>query len=448
MKTMQFKFKTLLLILLVGIAFAGCRDGKEGDSTDLDSDSNLEQVNPATDKDDGATSPNSSQGSNTSITEDPDATSPDSPEGNETPITLDCNYFQKNPNTVLKDNPKAAVDYIITCMTKIDGKLSIEPGVVIAFDQGAGMDFSDKSSFKMEGNANKPIILTGKERIKGFWKGIYTVSSNPNNMMRYVTIDYAGGSGSIAALRVYRENSNLTLDHCTFSNSKTSGAAIKDKVGKDTRNIAITNCKFTKNNTPFETHATRLIMFNGTNSFSGNEKDYIHLDGGTLQGDATWTKLDVPYFLQGNFKSENGILTVAPGTEIIMPAQSWLHLSDKSSLIMVGTPEDPIIIRGEHDVAGFWQQLNIDSSSPLNEIGHVIFKNAGRPTDTPNGAVFLGRSKFLKIHDVVFSKCFEYGVSLQDASKSHFEHANLSLDNTSKLFSNWKGEEVTDLNES
>lgn len=445
MKTFQIKFKTLLLFLVIGLSFSSCRNGKESEASEIDSDSNLEQISPSKDKDDDATSPNASQDSNTSITADSDATSPDSPEGNEAPITLDCNYFQKNPNTVLKDNQKAKIDYIITCMTKVDGKLTIEPGVVIAFEQGAGMEFKVKSSFKMEGTAGKPIILTGKEQTKGFWRGISTESSNPNNMMSYVTIDYAGGSSSKAALGIYKENNNLTLDHCTFSNSKTSGIVVKDKVGKDTRNIVMTNCKFTKNNIPFETHATRLRMFNGTNSFSGNEKDYIHLNGGTLYGDATWAKLDVPYFLQSNFKSEDGVLTVAPGTEIIMPAQSWLHLSNKASLIMVGTAEEPIIIRGEHDVAGFWLQLNIDSSSPLNEIGHVIFKNAGNTTSKPNGAVFLGRSKFLNIHDVVFSNCFEYGLSIQQATKSHLEHANLTLDKTPKLFSDYNGKEVSDL---
>lgn len=109
---------------------------------------------------------------------------------------------------------------------------------------------------------------------------------------------------------------------------------------------------------------------------------------------------------------------------------------------MVGTAADPIIIRGEHDVAGFWLQLNIDSSSPLNEIGHAIFKNAGKTTKKPNGAIFLGREKFLNIHDVVFSKCFEYGLSIQDASKSHLEHANLTLDNTPKMFSDFGGKEI------
>jgi hypothetical protein len=451
MKTFQIKFKTLLFFLLVGLAFASCRNGDEGDKTD--SDSNSQQVDnpPVTDNDDDATSPasNRSQDNNSRIAEEEgNVTSPDSPEGNKAPIALDCNYFRENPNTVLKDNPEANVDYIISCATRIDGKLTIEPGVVIAFEQDAGMHFTDKSAFKMEGSAENPIILTGKEQTKGFWAGIFTTSTNTNNRMSYVTVDYAGGnsvSSDIKAALGIKGSSSLTLNHCTFSNSKNIGMEVYGRVEKNEQNVFMKNCTFTKNNIPFKTDATHLRLFNDTNIFSGNDLDYIYLNGGTLLGDATWANLDVPYFLQDNFKSSEGVLTVEPGTEIIMPAQSWMHLSKKASLIMVGTAEDPIIIRGEHDVAGFWLQLNIDSSSPLNEIGHVIFKNAGNTTGKPNGAVFLGRSKFLNIHDVVFSNCFEYGISLNYGSNPfHLEHADLKLDNTPKLFSNWKGEEVAD----
>lgn len=326
-------------------------------------------------------------------------------------------------------------------MTKVYGKLTIEAGVVIAFDQAAGMYFTDKSTFKMQGTAEEPIILTGKEQTKGFWNGILSKSPSLNNIMSHVTVDYAGGSK--AALEIDNKNSSLKLEHCRFSNSKNYGMLVNDKVGKDVHNIFIENCTFTKNKIPFKTEASRLRLFNGTNSFSGNDEDYIELNGGNLYGDATWAKLNVPYFLQSDFRYRDGVISVEAGVEIVMPAQSWMHLQNKASLVMLGTEEDPIIIRGEHDVPGFWYQLTIDSSSPLNEIGHVIFKNAGRTTEKPNGAVFLKRSKYLKIHDVVFSNCFAYGLSIQDVNKSHLDYANLKLDNTSKLFSDWRGEEIS-----
>lgn len=437
MKTL--KFKTVLFILFIGLASASCGDDKKKETS---SDPDISSTNtPATNTIGDQNVPTTEQENKSQLAPDPaGASSPDFSEAKTAAILLDCNYFSQNPNAVLKDNPDAAIDYIIPCIARIDGKLTIEPGVTIAFEQNAGLNFSDKSSIKMQGTVEKPILLTGKEHIKGYWKGVGTGSNGMSNTMSYVTIDYAGGSK--AALEIYTENTILNLEHCTFSNSKNYGMITNSRVGKDVNNIVMENCTFTKNKIPFKTDVTRLRLFNGTNTFSGNENDYIELDEGSLFGDATWAKLDVPYFLQGNLNIKEGVFTVAPGTEVIMSSQKWMHIDGNASLVMMGTADDPITIRGEHDVAGFWQQINVRSSSPLNEIGHVIIKNAGRTTKKPNGAIFLESSRFLKIHDVVFSNCFEYGISVQNAGKSHLEHANLSLDNTPKLFSDWNGKEI------
>ncbi len=438
MKLSFSKSHFLFIFLFISFVLVSCKEETTTPDNNLEKNSLETEKQQASKKD-----ANTEKQENTKVrfAEENEATSPNSPEGNTAPIALVCDYFVKNPNTILKDNPEAPVDFTIDCFIRVDDKLRIEPGVVIAFDQGAGIYFKEKSSFNLEGTAEKPIVLTGKEETKGYWRGIHSKSSHQNNAMRYVQLQYAGNDAK-AGLEINRENSNLTLEHCTFSENKNYGMVVNDDVGKDVNNISIKNCTFTKNDIPFKTHVSRLRMFDGSNNFSGNTKDYIYLDGGILRGDATWVKLDVPYFLQDNFKNNEGVLTVEPGTEIIMPAQSWMHLSKKASLVMVGTQENPIVIRGEHDVAGFWEGLTIDSGSPLNEIAHVNFKNAGSTTGNPNGVVRLERSKFLKIHDVVFTNCFEYGVSLQSAAKSHLEYSNLKLENTPKLFSDWKGEEI------
>ncbi|HTO14759.1 MAG TPA: hypothetical protein VLZ83_03270 [Edaphocola sp.] len=369
---------------------------------------------------------------------------------------LDCDYFIKNTDATLKDNPDASVDYIVTCMMRVDGKLTIEPGVVIAFEQDAGLNFRDQSSFKMEGTAAKPIILTGKEQTKGYWSGIYTQSSNSANKMSYVTIDYAGGTGlpshgQKAALGVYGSNSPITLENCTIKNSKNKGMLVSGSVGKNEKKVFMTNCVLTQNDMPIGSNASRLRMYNGTNSFKGNTNDYVYLDGGSIFGDATWAKLDVPYLMKNTanygFQANDGVLTVEPGTDIMMSAQSKIRVFKDASLVMLGTAQDPITIRGEKDIPGFWNQITIYSSSPLNEIGHVNVKNGGQTTGLPNGAVCVDFSTYLNIHNVVFTKCFEYGVSLNykvGMPLFHLEYDNLSLDNTPKLFSDYVGAEVID----
>ncbi len=62
-----------------------------------------------------------------------------------------------------------------------------------------------------------------------------------------------------------------------------------------------------------------------------------------------------------------------------------------------------------------------------------------------NRLIKLKQSKYLNIHVVVFSDCFEHGISLSyGSSPFHLEHVNLTLDNIPKLFSDWGGKEIVD----
>lgn len=413
MKTNQSKYKKLMVLLLIGFIFASCSSDDDG------------------------------------VNEPPE-------EGNNPPIVLDCGFFLDNPDAVLQDDPEAPIDYVITCMASVENKLTVEPGVVIAFEQDAGLNFRTESSFRMEGSADKPIILTGTEKTKGFWSGIYTQSSNADNLMSHVTIDYAGGAslpshGQEAALGVFGNNSPITLDHCTIKNSNSKGMVITGSIGQDEQKVFITNSIFTQNDLPIKSDASRLRVYNGTNSFTGNENDYVYLEEGDISGDATWSKLDVPYLMKNKanwgFAINHGTLTVEPGTDIMMTAQSKMRVYQEAALVMVGTEDEPIIVRGEEDVPGYWNHIRIYSASPLNEIGHVNIKNAGQTTGHPKGAVLLEFSDFLNIHDVVFTDCFEYGVSLDykpAMPQFHLEYDNLTLDGTPKLFSDFDGVEVAD----
>src|SRR5690554_2478116 len=53
------------------------------------------------------------------------------------PIVLDCDYFSED--RVLTDDPQRPVDYVITCYANVQGSLKIEPGVVIEFENHAGL---------------------------------------------------------------------------------------------------------------------------------------------------------------------------------------------------------------------------------------------------------------------------------------------------------------------
>src|SRR5690606_27250802 len=53
------------------------------------------------------------------------------------PIELACDYFSED--RVLTNDPQRPVDYVISCWANVQGGLKIEPGVVIEFENHAGL---------------------------------------------------------------------------------------------------------------------------------------------------------------------------------------------------------------------------------------------------------------------------------------------------------------------
>lgn len=415
MKTIQIKFKTLLLALIVSIAFTSCSKDDDGPG-------------------------------------DPD------PQGNEPPVLLDCAYFDANPSVHLVDNPNAPIDYLIACDPMLSEDFIIDAGVVIEFESEAGLRLGKYGNGKiqMNGTAEKPIILTGTQKDKGTWRGIQVSSDNPANQMKYVTIEYAGqagrnGWGQKGAL-IGVAGGVMKIDYCTVQYGANYGlhwvgGALN--AGK----LTLSNSVFTGNDIPVQTNINHINSIDGSSTYTGNVNDYIKLINGGAYQDVTFHKTDVPFFTDG-FGPDNDAkrrFTFKPGVTLLMDAGSEIRSDNafhyQHDFIMVGTAQDRITIKGKENVPGYWKGIRVETDSPLNEIGFLDISNAGNTTGHPNGAVKLDIAAFLNIHDVNFINCFEYGMSLHyywPMDPFHLEYSNLTLINTPKMFSDWEGAEVID----
>ncbi|WP_417199634.1 hypothetical protein [Bizionia sp.] len=374
------------------------------------------------------------------------------PVGTNLPITLDCDYFNENPDVHLTDDPNAPVDYIITCDPKMSGDFIIDAGVVIAFESDAGLILGKYGNgiIQMNGTAEKPIILTGTQKDKGSWRGVQISSDNPANQMTYVTIEYAGQTGrggwALQGSLIGTYGAVLEMNHCTVQH----GHLIGFHWYNNSKSLTLSNSTFTGNDTPIKTSVNHINTIDGSSTYSGNVNDYIKLSANDVIRDVTFHKTDVP-FLSVGFKPDNSAkrrFTFKPGATILMEAGSLIRFQNafhyNHEIIMVGTAEDPITIKGKEDVAGYWDGIQIDyTTNPLNEIGFLDIANAGKTNGYPNGAILLRSGDlFLNMHDVNFIKCFEYGVSIESPSAINFSYNNLNLVNTPKLFSDWQGGEI------
>src|SRR5690606_25390684 len=171
------------------------------------------------------------------------------------PIVLDCGYFEDNPNVHLTDDPDAPIDYIIKCDPMTSGDFIIDAGVVIAFESDAGLRLGKYGNGKiqMNGTADKPIILTGTQKVKGSWRGVQISSDNPANQMSYVTIEYAGQTGrggwALQGSLIGTYDAVLKMDHCTVQHGHLIGFHWID----NSKSLTLSNSTFTGNDIPIET---------------------------------------------------------------------------------------------------------------------------------------------------------------------------------------------------
>lgn len=334
------------------------------------------------------------------------------------PIVLDCDYFKED--RVLTNNPNAAVDYLITCvMTVQNANIKVEPGVVIEFEQDAGIEIDDfntpKASFSAIGTSDKPVIFRGVKKEKGFWRGIFFDSNSPLNKLSFVRIEDAGGkqfnsNGDLGAVIAYA-GSSLVLENSIISNSKTNG--FQANYGDIT--LTMNNNVFTNNEVPVDITPQLINAVNNTNDYRGNTKDFVLIRPYTasINTPSTWHKINVPYeVLSTSVKSigVSSLLTIQPGVVIEFGAETFINISESGGGIKaVGTESEPIIFTGTSKVAKAWGGININSKHPENEIAFAEFHYSG--LDAPKANIWLWYDKMLNIHDVKFKDINGCGIN-------------------------------------
>lgn len=328
------------------------------------------------------------------------------------PIELSCDFFEED--RILISDPEAEVDYLIKCYMVVRGDIIIEPGVVIEFEQNAGIYVPainvnrEKSSLKAVGTSSNPIIFRGVKNKKGYWRGIKFGSNNPINELNYVQIKNAGGGDEKSGILV-NSSAALKIENSTISNSSEYGLdAASSKVS-----LTLNNNKFTKNKIPARFNPDLIGAIKSSNDFTGNENDYIIIESGTMKNEPTTLhKINVPYKILNSSVSslKNGIgvinlLTIEPGVIIEHEPNVKWNVTEHGGLKAVGTINEPIIFTAVNKVINGWVGIYFNSKHPLNEIAHAEFHYSGKTTgsfDKDKGSINLWHENVLNIHNVTF----------------------------------------------
>lgn len=359
------------------------------------------------------------------------------------PIEIDCSYFSKNKNAVLKDNPNAPIDYLVTCNANIKDDVKIEPGTVIAFDTESGLRIERGGSLSAIGTSKKQIVFTGKDKKKGSWRGLTFTSNDVKNKIEHAIIEYAGGDDkstvdkhSLGAV-VIAHDSKLAIDSCNIKNSKTYGLSAHRKT-----DLTFENVIFANNNTPVIVEATLLSSVSPTNYYKGNKNNFVEVKTyiSKIKKETTIKNIGVPYrFITKAAKFQIAEkLIIKPGVEIEMAEGMDWQILKEGSLNAIGTKDEPIEFRGTEQKAGYWRSLWFYfSSSVNNQLKYVKIKHAGNNPQDSKGAIRMWANPTINVEYVDFSdinSCAFY------SAPSTSKKLNLTYKNCT--FNNIKGGEL------
>lgn len=339
------------------------------------------------------------------------------------PIVLDCDYFSED--RVLTDDPQRPVDYVITCYANVQGSLKIEPGVVIEFENHAGLRVNLNSKvFEIKGTATNPVILTGTSKQKGHWRGIFlTEAHNQNNLIEHTVIEYAGSQNLTGSSPVYEGSlalrgvsgttpQALHLNHVEIKNGGSIGL---DYHGlRKNATVSVSNVTITGNEgVPVKVSAEMAHIFNNTSSYAGNTSDFLNITPSYYEIEdqtVTWQKLNVPYLVDGRVSiGDDGHLTIEAGVEMQFKSGAYLQAYGflppyNLSLKVMGTATEPVHLRAHNGTN--WGGIQYGFTQENNIIDHTIIENAKGDFPVGNhqntGAIYLHASPKLTVSNTTF----------------------------------------------
>jgi hypothetical protein len=356
------------------------------------------------------------------------------PKGHD-PIILMCGELDL-PRTLTND-PDRPVDYLIECNMQVNNNLVIEPGVVIAFAAGTGLDIRDDGSISAVGTASEPILFTGVEKVKGSWAGVMVQSSSPLNKLQFVTVEYGGQTGywpnSVSGNVSTWANARLLMNNNKLNKSITYGLNVYHL---GAANVTLNENTYRENQTPLRVNGNSIWIPSPTDDYTGNVESKVEvvLYSSSIGEDMTWRKINVPYKVTGTHNlTISANLTIDPGTHIEMGQNTGINVNENGSLKIVGSPSDRIVIRGDLGVKGSWHKIFYKGTNVNNEIGFADILHGGQDVTGDPGTIYVWYNARLNLHDVHFEElnncAIAYRVSGGQATNPNLTHSNLSFTN-------------------
>jgi len=314
--------------------------------------------------------------------------------------------------------------------------LTIEPGVTIEFESDGRIHLDEQGGLSANGTEAEPILFTATNEQTGWWEGIYIEeSSNANNQLNWVTVEYGGGeeylrsgSGNVVIGRDNRDGSAIEITNSTLRHSESYGLWMRSTADlTEFDGNVITN----NEEAPVNLAANNAHLLDGVNSsYSGNGEEYIYVRGGNdiESENTTWENLDVDYRVNSSsiVVRDAVTLTIEPGVTLEFESGSGVQLDEEGGLSAEGTEEEPILFTATTEQPGWWDGIYIEESSNANnQLNWVTVEYGGGDEYLRSGSgnVVLGRdnrnASAIDVTNSVLRHSESYGIWVNDNSTAN-----------------------------
>ena len=347
-------------------------------------------------------------------------------------ITAQTSTVQLSGTITTDSTLTAAQNYVVTGGLTIsnDATLTIEPGVHLPFQSGAGLYVDPDAVLDADGTSGEPITMTattGNEQ-SGWWQGVFSFSAEPNNLLDHVEVRHAG-SGSPSTVDdggvVVAGGSALTVTNSTIAQSGADGLLLHEE---NSTLDGFSNNTFSGNaEAPVNIPFTNIGAIDGGSTVPDGKT--VKVWGGTISGsrDVTVNALDAdtPYrFARGATigASSGGASSVKinPGVEMTFEADAGLYVSSGSVLSADGTADNPITMTATEGNAqpGWWQGVFVFSNDANNLLDHVEVRHtgSGSPNTVGDGGVVVAGGSAVTLTNSTIAQSAAYGLLLTEGN--------------------------------
>jgi len=142
------------------------------------------------------------------------------------------NYSEELHLVKLTEDPDVP-DYIVTSILSMSARLRIDPGVRIEVMSDILIRIRGNGIIEANGTSAEPIIITGTSNMAGFWRGIWSESSDFDNVLNHVHISGAGSNNittSAPRTGLHVSGARLNINNCSFSNINGYGISVASQM--------------------------------------------------------------------------------------------------------------------------------------------------------------------------------------------------------------------------